>query len=456
MRGFLRTAASAWLALALASAAAEAQDAKPQFDAGMIPSPHIIKPDGKVKSNIFLLSDADGWNDTEEAEAKALAAKGALVIGIDLPSYIASLDKDEEDCIYMISDIESLAQQVQRSLGSGSYRSPVVAGIGAGGAFVLGMLAQSPPATIGQAIAIDPDPSIRLSKVLCTPAEKDQTPDGIAYGLTDGALPAPISVYFTKQASAQSRQHVQDIQAKHDDIDVEDADGTATEALISALSDNLDAAGADDEPLGLPLTILEAKPKLDTMAIIFSGDGGWRDIDSEVGAVLQADGVPVVGIDALRYFWSKKTPEQTAADLSRIIRTYRKQWNVKNVMLVGYSFGADIIPSTFNRLPEADRKKVSLISLLGLSHAAEFEISVTGWLGGQGSGDGGDPTVDLKSIDPARIQCIYGTEDDEEACKGLAASGVEVLGIEGGHHFDEDYEKLAQYILTALKARLAK
>ncbi|MGE6742047.1 AcvB/VirJ family lysyl-phosphatidylglycerol hydrolase [Allorhizobium pseudoryzae] len=456
MKSFLHTLASCCLAFTFASTSVQAQQAQPQFDSGMIASPHIVKPDGKVKANIFLLSDADGWNATEEAQGKALAAKGALVIGIDLPSYIASLDKDDEDCIYMISDIESLAQQVQRSLGSGSYRSPIVAGVGAGGAFVLGMLAQSPPATIGQAIAIDPDASIKLSKVLCTPADKQQTADGIAYGLTDGALPAPISVYFTSQASADSRQHVKDIQEKHDDLDVEDAEGSANDALIAALSDQLDASGTDDEPLGLPLTILEAKPKLDTMAIVFSGDGGWRDIDSEVGAVLQADGIPVVGVDALRYFWSKKTPEQTATDLSRIIRTYRKQWNVKNVMLVGYSFGADILPSTFNRLPEADRNKVSLISLLGLSHSAEFEISVTGWLGGQGSGDGGDPTVDLKQINPARVQCIYGTEDDEEACKGLAASGVEILGIEGGHHFDEDYEKLAQYILTALKARLAK
>lgn len=456
MKRFFRLAASACLAFASVSTGVAAQQAQPQFDTGMIPSPHIIRPDGKVTSNIFLLSDADGWNATEDAQAKALAAKGALVIGIDLPSYIASLDKDDDDCIYMISDIESLAQQVQRSLGSGSYRSPIVAGIGAGGAFVLGMLAQSPPATIGQVIAVDPDASIKLSKVLCTPADKQETADGISYGLTEGALPSATSVFFTSKASAVSREHVKNMQADHEDIDIETASGNANDTLIAALSDQIDAAGSDDEPLGLPLTILDAKPKLDTLAIIISGDGGWRDIDSEVGAVLQADGIPVVGLDSLRYFWSKKAPEETAADLSRIIRTYRKQWNVKNVMLVGYSFGADILPSTFNRLPAADRNKVSLISLLGLSHAAEFEISVTGWLGGQGSGDGGDPTVDLKQIDPAKVQCIYGTEDDEEACKDLAASGVEVLGIEGGHHFDEDYEKLAQHILKALKARLAK
>nr|WP_289852124.1 AcvB/VirJ family lysyl-phosphatidylglycerol hydrolase [Rhizobium sp. SSA_523] len=439
-------------------AGAQVKDlASQSFDLGMIPSPHIYKPAGKLLANIFLLSDADGWTDGEAKEADALSAKGALVIGIDLPTYLANLDKDQDDCIYMISDIESLAQQVQRALGAGSYRSPVIAGTGAGGALVLGMMAQSPPATIGEAIAVDPQASLRFSKLLCTPAEKTPAEGGaMRYGLTDGPLPAPISVFFTGNADADGRAHVKALEASHDEIDLTDVQGSSREALIAALTESLDAAGSSDQPLDLPLTILDTKPTLDTLAIIYSGDGGWRDIDSEVGAVLQADGVPVVGVDALRYFWSEKSADETAADLNRIIKTYRKQWNVQHVMLIGYSFGADILPSTFNRLPEAVRKKVVFMSLLGLSHSAEFEISVTGWLGGQGSGNGGDPAVDLKSIDPALVQCIYGTEDDEEACSDLKSQGIEILGIEGGHHFDEDYQKLAQIILTALKARLAR
>lgn len=442
------------------SAAAQAQPpaaaGDPALELGMIPTPHIFRPVGTMRSNIFLLSDADGWNDAEDSQAKALAAKGALVVGIDLPSYIAALNKDEDDCIYMISDVESVAQQVQRSLGSGSYRSPVIAGTGAAGALVLGMIAQSPAATIGEAIAVDPQAGIMLTKQLCTPAEKQQDGERIIYGLTEGALPAPVTIYFSGSADAEGRKHAEALQASHPDIDIEEAQGSAAETLAEALTASIDAAGSDDATLGLPLTILEAAPKLDTMAIVYSGDGGWRDIDSEVAAALQADGVPVVGVDALRYFWSRKTPDETAADLSRIIRTYRKQWNVSHVVLIGYSFGADILPSTFNRLPPADRSKVSLLSLLALSHVADFEISVSGWLGGQGDGDGGDPTEALQSIDSKLVQCVYGTEDDDEACKGLAARGVEIIGIEGGHHFDEDYEKLAGYILKGLRSRLGK
>lgn len=423
---------------------------------GMLPAPHIFMPDGPMKTNIFLLSDDTGWTSGNDTQAKALAEKGALVVGLDLPAYRTMLGQDKDDCIYMISDIEQVAQQVQRSLGNGAYKSPVIAGSGAGGAFVLGMIAQSPPATIGGAVAVDPEASITLPKQLCTPASKQPDGDGIIYGFTEGALPAPVTIYLSNAATPAGRTQAQALKASHPDVDIEETSIASGDVLMQALSDTVDAAGADGSPLGLPLTILEAKPTLDTMAIVYSGDGGWRDIDSELGAVLQADGVPVVGVDALRYFWSRKTPEQTAADLSRIIRAYRKEWNVRNVLLIGYSFGADILPSTFNRLPEADRAKVPLISLLALSHAADFEISVSGWLGGQGDGDGGDPTVDLTKIDPKRVQCIYGTEDEDDACKSLIPRGIQTIGIEGGHHFDEDYEKLAQHILTALKAQLGK
>ncbi|MDO1580983.1 virulence factor family protein [Rhizobium oryzicola] len=440
----------------LAAQPAASQTATQSFDLGMLPQPHIVLPKGQMKANIFLLSDMNGWGAEEDKQARTLADKGAVVIGIDLPSYLAALNKDEGECVYMISDIESVAQQVQRSLGNGNYKTPIIAGIGEGGALVLGMASQTPPATIGEAVAIDPKAAVPLQKELCTPADKKTVPEGIIYGLSEGELPMPISIIQSKGADEESKRHSKELQAAHPDVDIESVDAEPVDALLKALSDAIVASAALEEPLGLPLTILDTKPKWDTIAIIYSGDGGWRDIDSEVGAVLQQDGVPVVGVDALRYFWSEKKPEQTSADLSRIIRAYRKQWNVSNVLLIGYSFGADILPATFNMLPETDRSKVIMMSLLGLSRQSNFEISVSGWLGGKGSGRGGDPTVQLEKVDPKIIQCVYGTEDEGQACTALQPRGVETLGIEGGHHFDEDYENLAKQILVALKKRLKK
>ncbi len=433
---------------------ASAQQAPASYDTGLIPSPHIFQPSGDVTSSVFLVSDKAGWGEAEETQAKALTQKGAIVIGIDFPSYMASLAKDPQDCIYMISDIESVAQQVQRAMGNNSYHRPILAGIGAGGGLVLAMIAQSPPATIDEAIAVDPVASVPLTRELCTPALKKPVDGGIVYALTEGALPAPVTVFFSPKADADGKAHAQDLEKTWTDIDINDSDKSADEILSATLSDHIDAAANTDQPLGLPLTILDAKPKLDTMAIIYSGDGGWRDIDSEIGATLQAEGIPVVGLDALRYFWTELKPQQVADDLDRIIRNYRREWNVKHVLLIGYSFGADVLPATYNLLETEPKSHVVQMSLLALAREVDYEISVTGWLGVAGEGKGGDTVEDLKKINPKIVQCIYGTDDDEDPCPSLSTSGVETVAIEGGHHFDEDYKGLADRIVTALKSRL--
>ncbi|MCA1403237.1 virulence factor family protein [Ensifer sp. IC3342] len=437
---------------AAASLPAWADDA-PQFETGMIPSPHILFPRDEASAVVVLLSDAAGWTAREDGVARALTNDKALVIGIDLRAYLDSLAKDDGDCIYTVSDIESLSQQVQRAAKSSAYQPPIVAGVGAGGAMALAIAAQSPAATIGQTLAVDPEEGIALTKQLCTPAEKVRKGERMVYGLTDGSLPDPVTVTFSPAASAAGKDHVAALVAKHPDVQTRDTGDDAYKALSDALSGALAESGEAENPFGLPLTILDTKPTRDTMAVVYSGDGGWRDIDKEVGNVLQREGVPVVGVDSLRYFWSERQPQGAADDLARIITYYQKRWNVRNVLLIGYSFGADILPRTYNLLPPADRARVRQLTLMALSHHADYKISVLGWLGAEG--EGGDPVDDIKAIDPSLVQCIYGTEEDDDACPGLKSSGVDVVAIEGGHHFDEDYPALTRRVLDALDRRLA-
>jgi type IV secretory pathway VirJ component len=248
---------------------------------------------------------------------------------------------------------------------------------------------------------------------------------------------------------------VEELKKAHSGIDIRDSEDDAQTTLSDILDELIAASASADNPLGLPLTVLDAKPAFDTMAVIFSGDGGWRDIDKEVGASLQKQGIPVVGIDSLHYFWSERKPQETADDLGRIIELYRKQWKVKHVLLVGYSFGADVVPAAFSRLKPAPKSAVAQMSLLSLSHAVDYQISVMGWLGQKTEGAGGDPIDDLKTVDPKIVQCIYGKEDDDEvACPDLKGTGVDVITLAGDHHFDENYELLTKTIIDGLKSRL--
>lgn len=449
LAALLALAAPAFAGDASAPVAASAKGPE-SFDFGMIPSGHVLLPKGEATAMVLLLSDSAGWSNRDTALAESLSGKGAFVIGIDLPAYYEALEKDEDDCVYMVSDIESLSQQVQRSVGGSIYRLPIVAGIGGGGALALAIAAQTPDATVQHTIAIDPAAGIPLQKELCTEATRERNGSLSTYGLGDGDLPDPVTVVETAAAPDDGRAHVAALVKDHDEIAVTDSDDDAATALAEAIDAVLEAPAADE--LGLPLSILETKPTRDTLAIIYSGDGGWRDIDKEIGQAFQDQGMPTIGVDALRYFWSERTPKETAADLSRIIGFYTKRWGVKHVLLVGYSFGADVLPTTFNLLPDADKAKVAELSLLAVSKSASFQISVMGWLGADDD-DASNP-AQLARIDPKLIQCVYGSEDDDTVCPDLKPSGVELIATAGGHHFDGDYAALAQRILAGLDARL--
>ena len=207
-------------------------------------------------------------------------------------------------------------------------------------------------------------------------------------------------------------------------------------------------APAAPSPLaGLPLVELPAIGPDRRMAIIWSGDGGWRDLDKVIGEKLAAQGVAVVGVDALHYFWSKKSPEQVAADLAAIIEHYSDAWDRPEVLLVGYSFGADILPFAFNRLPEAARARVGQISLLALSTFADFEIHVAGWITEGRSPDSRDTAPELARLTGVRVQCFYGVDDKGTGCTLPELKGAEIVSTTGGHHFDGDYAALARRIL---------
>ncbi|MEE7548767.1 virulence factor, partial [Xanthomonas sp. Kuri4-1] len=195
---------------------------------------------------------------------------------------------------------------------------------------------------------------------------------------------------------------------------------------------------------GLPLVELHA-PGSDRLAILISGDGGWRELDKGIAADLQRRGVSVVGWNSLRYFWSEKSPQQVGSDLARVMVEYRRRWHADRVALVGYSFGADVMPFAYAQLPPAQRDAVQSISLLGLAHGADFKVRVGGWLGLGASSE--RPVLPaLARLDPHRVQCIYGQQEKDTLCPELRARGVAVVMRPGGHHFDHDPSALTDAI----------
>ncbi|WP_134479884.1 virulence factor family protein, partial [Pseudomonas aeruginosa] len=201
----------------------------------------------------------------------------------------------------------------------------------------------------------------------------------------------------------------------------------------------------------LPVLEVPAAKPSDIVTLFYSGDGGWRDLDKDSAEHMASMGYPVVGIDTLRYYWQHKSPEQSAADLSKLMQHYREKWGAKRFVLAGYSFGADILPAIYNRLPGKDQQQVKAMLLLALARTGSFEIEVEGWLGKAGEEAATGP--EMARLPAAKVFCIYGAEEkDESGCTQSQAVG-EKLELPGGHHFDEDYLSLAKKMLQAIRDR---
>lgn len=413
----------------------------------------LARPQQPARGMVFLFSGLEGYTPRDAETARAIAADGALVVGIDLRNTFAAAQM-ADDCVYFVSDIEELSQLIQRSAGAETYLNPIIAGTGDGGSMVLALVAQSPLATIGRAVAVDPKKDLPLPQELCSDAPHLRTANGQGwvYGLQSGQLPASVTVIETPNADRAGQAHVSDLIAQGFAIDRVAAAAGRTKALTAALDKDLvqAAAPAGDALADLPLAVLPAAARHDTMAIVLSGDGGWRDIDRKLGQALSRAGVPTIGIDSLRYFWTRKPPGTMAADLTRIVEHFSKTWNVRHVALIGYSFGADALPAAYDQLPAAAKQRVSLVSLLALSAWAQFEFDVGGWLGMDE--DMSHPTLpDVARIPASVLQCVYGEDDDDSVCSKLAGSGAEVVRMDGGHHFGDDYDALAKKIIARIR-----
>jgi type IV secretory pathway VirJ component len=204
----------------------------------------------------------------------------------------------------------------------------------------------------------------------------------------------------------------------------------------------------------LPITEVPAKGHPSMMAVMYSGDGGWRDIDKQISGRLAAAGVPVIGVDSLRYFWREKTPDQIARDLARVIARYGDVWHVEQVILIGYSFGADVLPFAINRLTLEIRSRLVQISLLGLARTADFEIHVMEWLGAGPGSEAQSVLPEIARLDPSLLQCFYGIDEEDSACPDPAFARAEVIKTKGGHHFGGDYAVLADMILAGARERV--
>jgi type IV secretory pathway VirJ component len=200
-----------------------------------------------------------------------------------------------------------------------------------------------------------------------------------------------------------------------------------------------------------PVVELPAKGAGDRFAIMLTGDGGWRRIDVKVTDVLRANGIPVAGFITSTYFRTKRTPDESACALEKMIRTYQQKWHRPKVILIGYSRGADVLPFMINRLPADVRASIQLVALLGLEPTIDFEYQPSWSLAPRHHHEQFAVLPETQKLRGTNVLCVYGEKEKDSLCPQLDRAQFTIVRQPGKHHFAGHYSDVAKAILNAAR-----
>ena len=429
----------------------------------------IIYREKPQPANVILFVSGDGgWNQGVVDMARELAGMDALVAGIDIVHYLKQLSGSSEPCSYPAADFENLSHYLQKRLEFPQYVLPVLIGYSSGATLVYATLAQSPPGTFLGAMSLGFCPDLPLTRPFCKGSGLAMEPGPKGKGinfLPSGNLKDP---WIALQGEVDQvcdpegmRRFVSQVANGEIVMLPKVGHGYSVprnwmpqfrEAFLKLSQQQVQSGKPVDADLSdLPLVEVPAagSPR-NALAVVITGDGGWAGVDQEIAAGLAAAGVGVVGLNALKYFWTARTPESLGADLDRILRHYLNRWKKDQALLIGYSMGADVMPFAVNHLSKILRDQVKCVALLAPGKQTAFEFHLSNWMGGgEGATYPVQPEVDR--IEGPEIICLYGRTEADSLCPLLDAGRVKVMEMKGGHHFGGDFEPLIQAIISQIE-----
>ncbi|HVV96184.1 MAG TPA: AcvB/VirJ family lysyl-phosphatidylglycerol hydrolase [Rhodanobacteraceae bacterium] len=431
------------------------------LDYGLFGALHLTRPSGDAAQTVLFFSDRDGWSLRQDDLAGALAREGAFVVGIDLPTYLRKLEGLSGKCSYPAGHVEEVAHWIERHEGFATYTYPLVVGDGSGATFAYALVAQAPAGTFAGLVTLGWDEAFRLPKAFCTGDAGAMTAaDGGAFRVVPvDHLPATwIPKPFASGARASGL--LADARVGVDAFDAlvhprasQEANRDLAATFAHWRRREMSARVAlPDDVADLPITDLPpTRGDAHRIAIVITGDGGWAGLDRGVAAALNADGVRVIGFSTLKFFWHKQTPDAAAQAIARVIAHYGKTQPAARFVLIGYSFGASLVPVVANRLPDAARARVDGGILISPDDEAVFEIHVGDWFGSTHH-DEALPIGPEIAASKVPLVCVHGVDESDSFCLKPQPAQMKVVTLPGGHHYNGDYAALGDVIVKNLPA----
>jgi type IV secretory pathway VirJ component len=421
-------------------------------------------------ANVVLFVSGDGgWNLGVIDMAKTLARLDAAVVGIDITYYLKELEKSDQECCYPAGDLELLSRYIQQKMDYPDYVTPILVGYSSGATLVYAALVQAPSNTFKGGLSLGFCPDLPLTKPMCRGAGLDWTSGlkgkgysflpattlGVPWVALQGDIDQVCDPKETDQFVRQVKNsEIINLQKVGHGFSVQKnwmPQFKQAFLKIAAVQPETLPETNVTELHDLPLTeFLATNNARNVLSVFITGDAGWADADRRMAQSMADSGISVVGINALKYFWHRRTPEEAAQALQRILTYYLPAWKKDRAILMGYSLGADVFPFMISRLPEEMRSKIALVVFVGLGHTVEFKFHLTEWLG-KSQDDAMPVKPEVEKLRGMKILCFSGEHDSDALCPELSPDLVTSIVLKGGHHVLSHFGPIIQTMLDAIK-----
>lgn len=179
-----------------------------------------------------------------------------------------------------------------------------------------------------------------------------------------------------------------------------------------------------------------------------SGDAGFNTFSKTFAQEIHRYGYDVFALNTKKYFWQKKTPLQTAQDSENYLKKISKNRKNKKIIIIGFSYGADVAPFIYNRFDDQFKKNIQDLIIIGPSQVNDFEIHLEEYITDHME-HGYSVTNEINHLKNVPFTLIVSDfENKYFPRKEITLKDYRFVHIRGDHHFGGNTKMLADKIVS--------
>lgn len=161
----------------------------------------IYRATEEPKNFVVFASGDGGWNLGVVDMARELTTLDATVVGVNVVSYIKSLNAAGEECVNPAREFEELGRAVQTKLGFKTIRKTILVGYSSGATLVYALLGQGDKTAFAGALALGFCPDLYITKAMCKENALAYHPDPKHNGVLFDQMPKIAKPFVALQGT---------------------------------------------------------------------------------------------------------------------------------------------------------------------------------------------------------------------------------------------------------------